>query len=193
MPDNELQQLFARMASPGTLTGLVLVTIAVLAGLAAGHFAHRSFTRSSLAAGDQWQASVTEGAVVVMPIFATMILLLVGRGVMSLTPFAPTLIDVSLQLAAALLAVRLFVYLLRRTLGPRSWVARWEGRLTVALWLLFSFTLLGWFEFIESSLDAMDLIPGKTKFTLWSLMKGVVVVTVFLLAASLVSRTVEAA
>ena len=60
------------------------------------------------------------------------------------------------------------------------------------LWLLFSFTLLGWFEFIESSLDSMDLIPGKTKFTLWALMKGVVVVTVFLLAASLVSRTVEA-
>ena len=40
---------------------------------------------------------------VVTPVFATLMLLLVGRGVLSLTPIPPSLIDVSLQLTAALM------------------------------------------------------------------------------------------
>ena len=191
MPDNGLQQLFARMASPAILTELVIITIAVLAGLVAGHFARTWFQRSPIASANSWQTRVTEGAVTVNAAFTTLILLLVGRGLMSFTAFPPKLIDIALQLAAALLAVRLGVYLLRTGMGPQSWVARWEGRITTVLWLLLGFTLLGWFDFIESSLDAIDLVPGKTRFTLWSLMKGAVVVTVFLLASGLVSRTVE--
>ena len=57
---------------------------------------------------------------------------------------------------------------------------------------MLGFALLGWFDFIESSLDAIDLIPGKTQFTLWSLLKGVVVVTLFLVVTSLLSRAIEA-
>ena len=88
--------------------------------------------------------------------------------------------------------MRLALYLLRLALGAHRWLHRWETRLTLILWLLLGFSLLGWFDFIESSLDAIDLAPGKARFTVWQLLKGVVVVTMFVVATSLVSRAIEA-
>ncbi|MGC4028865.1 MAG: mechanosensitive ion channel [Steroidobacteraceae bacterium] len=191
MPENGLQQLFAQLASPAALTQIVLITVAVLGALAAGHFAQVRFARSALAREHGWESRVTGGVVVVMTAFAATFLLLIARALLGFTQFAPKLIDIALQLAAALLLVRLGVYLLRLALGPASWVARWEGRLATLLWVLLSFTLLGWFNFVEDTLDSIDLSPGKTHFTIWALIKGVVVVTLFMVVASLVSRTVE--
>ena len=150
MPENDLQQLFARLASPTVLTQLVLIAVAVLAGLVAGHFARNWYTRREAQRGRSWQTQVTEGAVVAMPAFATIVLLLIGRGLLGFTTVATTLVDIALQLAAALLLVRLLIYILRLALGPASWVVRWETRLTLVLWLLLGFSLLGWFDFVET-------------------------------------------
>ncbi|MEY2854400.1 MAG: hypothetical protein RL030_1532 [Pseudomonadota bacterium] len=191
MPENGLQHLFSKLASAATLTETVIIAIAVLGGLMAGHFARVSFERSPLAGARSWQGRVTEGAVLLQTPFVALILLLIGRALLSFTTFDPKLIDIALQLAAALLLVRLAIYLLRLALGPDSWVVRWEFRLVTVLWLLLGFTLMGWFDFVETSLDAVDLIPGKARFTIWNLIKGVVIVTVFMIAASLASRTIE--
>jgi small-conductance mechanosensitive channel len=94
-------------------------------------------------------------------------------------------------LAVTLLAAWVAVYLLARAMGPRSWVARKQLRFAAVLWVLAICTLLGWFDFIETRLDTVDLAPGKAVFTIWSLIKSVVVVTVFLVLASLFSRAVE--
>lgn len=51
--------------------------------------------------------------------------------------------------------------------------------------------LLGWVEFIETKLDSIDLLPGTSQFTLWALIKGLVVVTLFLVLAGVASRIVE--
>jgi small-conductance mechanosensitive channel len=37
----------------------------------------------------------------------------------------------------------------------------------------------------------MDLMPGSGQFTMWTLLKGLVVITVFLLVASIISRFIE--
>ncbi len=191
MPENGLQHLFSKLASAATLTEIVIIAIAVLGGLLAAHLSRAGFERSQLRGARSWQARVTEGAVVVQAPFIALILLLIGRALLSFTAFEPKLIDIALQLAAALLLVRLAIYLLRLALGPDSWVVRWEIRLVTVLWLLLGFTLLGWFDFVETSLDAVDLIPGKARFTLWGMVKGVVIVTLFLVGASLASRTIE--
>jgi small-conductance mechanosensitive channel len=191
MPENGLQHLFSKLASAATLTEIVIIAIAVLGGLLAAHLSRTGFERSQLRGARSWQARVTEGAVVVQAPFIALILLLIGRALLSFTAFEPKLIDIALQLAAALLLVRLAIYLLRLALGPDSWVVRWEIRLVTVLWLLLGFTLLGWFDFVETSLDAVDLIPGKARFTLWGMVKGVVIVTLFLVGASLASRTIE--
>ena len=47
------------------------------------------------------------------------------------------------------------------------------------------------FGYVESLLDSIDLLPGKSKFTVWTLLKGLVIITVFLLVATLVSRFIH--
>jgi small-conductance mechanosensitive channel len=51
--------------------------------------------------------------------------------------------------------------------------------------------LSGWLGYIESGLDSIDLMPGKGEFTMWTLLKGLVVITLFLLIASLLARFLE--
>jgi small-conductance mechanosensitive channel len=62
---------------------------------------------------------------------------------------------------------------------PENTLQRWLG----AVW--------GWLEYLADALDAIDLLPGTAHFTLWSLLKGLVVITVFLLMAGIVSRMIE--
>jgi small-conductance mechanosensitive channel len=47
------------------------------------------------------------------------------------------------------------------------------------------------FRYVESALDSIDLLPGKNEFTVWTLLKGLVIVTVFLLAATLIARFIH--
>ncbi|MEO6186721.1 MAG: mechanosensitive ion channel domain-containing protein [Steroidobacteraceae bacterium] len=191
MPENALKQLFDRAATPSTLTESLVILFAVLLGLAAAHFARQRYARTQMPASRGSAAYVTEAALAAVPAVVALALLLIGRALVSRSSLEPRLLDVALHLAAGLLAVRIGVHLLALGMGPRSWVARGELRYTIILWLLLAFTLLGWFDFIESTLDGIDLAPGKATFTIWSLLKGVVVVTLFLVAASLASRTIE--
>ncbi len=43
----------------------------------------------------------------------------------------------------------------------------------------------------KSLLDSIDLLPGKNEFTVWTLLKGLVIITVFLLVATLVARFIH--
>jgi small-conductance mechanosensitive channel len=47
------------------------------------------------------------------------------------------------------------------------------------------------FRYVESLLDSIDLLPGKKVFTVWTLLKGLVIITVFLLVATLVARFIH--
>jgi small-conductance mechanosensitive channel len=138
-----------------------------------------------------WQAAVIEGCVLLAPYFLALVFLLALRAALALSRTDVTIIDIFMQLIVALLIVRLGVYLLRLVLGAKSWVRAWENRLTLALWIAISFQLLGWFDKVESTLDAIDLLPGKTTFSLWSLLKGIVVVTGFIVVTSVIARTIE--
>ena len=64
-------------------------------------------------------------------------------------------------------------------------------QITFVIWAAISFQVLGWFEGIERTLDGIDLVPGKTKFSLWALLKSIVVIAGFLIATSLIARTIE--
>jgi small-conductance mechanosensitive channel len=125
------------------------------------------------------------------PVLVALAAMLVARTVIAALGVPATLLDIAMQLATALILVRLSVYLLRLALGPRSWLRTWETRLTLLVWLAISFQLVGWFDAIQSTLDAINLLPGSGRFTLWALLKGLVIITVFVLVSSVVARAVE--
>jgi small-conductance mechanosensitive channel len=187
-----VKDLFDRLVSPATLSELLILVFAVLLGLATGHLVRQRFTRSELAGADSWQGRVSEAAVAAAPILVALVLMLGARALLAaMLDVRPALLDMALRLGTVLLGVRMGVHLLALALGRNHWIARREIRYTLVLWALISFALLDWFELIEDSLDAIDLLPGKGRFTVWMLSKGIIIVTLFIVAASLVSRTVE--
>jgi small-conductance mechanosensitive channel len=101
------------------------------------------------------------------------------------------LLNVALELTLALALVRLGTYGMRLMLGRETWFDAWEGRIAVGIWLIIALELLGWLEKIQATLEQVHLIPGRNMFTLWELVKGIVVVTVFVFVTTFVARTVE--
>ena len=137
------------------------------------------------------RARLIEIALFEAPVVVALLTMLVVRTVIAALGVPATLLDIAMQLATALILVRLSMYLLRLALGPRSWLRTWETRLTLLVWLAISFQLVGWFDAIQNTLDAINLLPGKGRFTLWALLKGLVIITLFVLVTSVVARAAE--
>jgi small-conductance mechanosensitive channel len=120
------------------------------------------------------------------------VVLVLGLRVLFATFDLPTaLIDIAMDLTTVLVLVRFALHVLSVSLGPNSWIRAWELKLTFALWAIISFQVLGWFAGVERTLDGIDLLPGKATFTLWALLKSIVVIVGFLVATSLIARTIE--
>jgi len=102
------------------------------------------------------------------------------------------LADTVTVLLGALILVRIGIQLLLQILGPHSgWLRGWRHQLAAVVWLGVACQYLGWLRLIERELDQVPLLPGKTRFTLWALLKGIVVISVCVIAASIVARAIE--
>ena len=187
-----LKDAFLTITSPEVLAEIIAIVVAGLIALGGAHVV-RSWHKRNSAAGSPrgWQAQFLEGAVIVTPFLVALVVLLIVRAVLSSLGAHTAAVDTALQLTTALVLVRLGVYLLALMMGPDSWIRTWESRITFVLWLAMSFSLVGWLDKIESTLNQINLIPGRSQFSLWALLKGLVVVTAFVVITSLVARAFE--
>jgi small-conductance mechanosensitive channel len=144
--------------------------------------------RSSL---PRWPRRMVVAGMVLAPSFLAVVLILGLRAAFASFSLRLELIDIAMDLATVLLLVRLVVHIVSVSLGPNSWFRAWELKLTFVIWAAISFQVLGWFEGIERTLDGIDLMPGKSKFSLWALLKSIVVIAGFLIVTSLIARTIE--
>ena len=192
--DNALKGVFLKLTSPQILTEVIAIVLAGLIALAGAHLVrtwHRNYLgNASTPRQDIWQLRVLEGTVLLAPYLVALIVLLVVRWVLAMLGTSTSAVDTALQLTTALVLVRLGVYLLRLMMGSESWFRVWENRITFILWLIIGFSLVGWLDKVENTLNRINLIPGKT-FSLWALMKGLVVVTAFVVISSLIARALE--
>jgi small-conductance mechanosensitive channel len=191
--DGGLRGFFVKWTTPENLAAVIAVAVTALIAVIAAQAFRTWYYRRHAAPAQQatWQGRVIEGAVVVAPILFALVMLLIVRGSFGVLGMRAAIVDTALQLITALLLVRFGVYLLRLLLGQESWIRAWETHLTLALWLVIGFELVGWFDTAERAIDSIDLIPGTGKFSLWALLKGVVVVTTFVIVTSLIARTIE--
>jgi small-conductance mechanosensitive channel len=192
-PDGGAIQSFLATASSGeVLLQLGVIAASCVAGLGAAGVARRWRARHvALLTMRGARARAIDITLVEIPAVVALLSMLVARTLIAGLGVPATLLDIGMQLATALILVRLAMYLLRLALGPRSWMRTWETRLTLLVWLAISFQLIGWFDAIQNTLDAINLLPGKGRFTLWALLKGLVIITVFVLVASVVARAAE--
>ena len=188
---SDLKSFFEQLTTPAVLTQVIATAIAMLLALAGGQAVRASRRRQALGDPSAWQAQVFEGAILVAPMFLGVILILLARTLVGLAHTETHVMDIALQLATALLLVRLGVYGLRLLLGRETWFDAWENRIALILWVIISLELLDWFDKIQGTLEKIKLIPGKNVFSLWELLKGIVVVTAFVFVTTLIARFIE--
>jgi small-conductance mechanosensitive channel len=180
--------LLRELLSREGVNELAAIAVAVVLSLLVGHLMRGPLRRVRERRGG---SSLAEGLIILAPFAVATALIAATIGVSRVVGAPDGILMLSLRLVLALGAVRFAVFLLRLLIGESGWVARWEGRLTVLIWAGLGIELLGGFDWLEQTLDAIDLIPGKSVFSLWALLRGVIVVTGFVIATSLAARAVE--
>ncbi len=185
-----MQQFFTNLGDPRLLTQLLAIAVTIVVAVFAGH-AIAGFWKRRAPPRLPWQALLVDGLVRLAPALIATLLLLAIQAVFAGVAVDSGAVDLALRLASILVLVRAGVFLVGQLLGPRSWLSGWEAQVTGFIWLVVAFQLVGWFSAIESTLDAIDLLPGKAQFSLWSLLKSLVVITGFVLVGSLIARAIE--
>jgi small-conductance mechanosensitive channel len=183
------------LTSPQVLAAMLAVLVAAIVALSVARVLRARRARdlaADLPAGaDHWLDHVLEGAVILAPIIAALVTLLAAHLAAGALRAPTDLIDAAVRLVGALALVRLGVYVLGLLLGQGSWVRARENSIAFTLWLIVAAATLGWLDVIEASLNRVNLVPGKTQISLWGLLKGLVVVTAFVIVTSLIARALE--
>src|SRR6202022_4421519 len=99
--------------------------------------------------------------------------------------------DAAIRLIGAYVVVRVGVFLFAARLGNKSWMQHWENRVTLLIWFAIAAEFLGWLDPIIATLDSIGIAAGKSRVTLWSVLKLLFTLTLFVLAAAWISRWVE--
>jgi small-conductance mechanosensitive channel len=191
--DSAVRGALLQLTSPQVLLAFVAVAIAavVALGVARALDARRLRSAPDLPLSEHGLDHALEGLVILAPILAALATLFAGRVVFAALGTSTAAIDTAARIVTALLLIRLGVFVLGLLLGPGSWVRARGTRITLILWAVAAVALLGWLDLIESGLNRVSLVPGKTQFSLWALLKGLVVVTAFVVVASLIARGIE--
>ena len=187
-----MKQFFEQLTTPEIMFEVIALIMAALLASALAHYIKR-WIRPLSARADlgRWPRRVVIAGMVLAPSFMAVVLILALRALFASFDLDVRVIDIAMDLATLLVLVRFGVHTLSVSLGPNSWFRNWELRLTFVIWAAIAFQELGWFMGLERTLDSIDLIPGKAQFSLWSLLKGIVVIAGFLIVTSLVARTIE--
>jgi small-conductance mechanosensitive channel len=187
-----VKNFFEQLTTPEVMAEVIALIMAVLlaAGLASylKRWLRPLATRSNIG---RWSKQLVIAGMVLAPSFMALVLILGLRALFGYFGLRVELVDIAMDLATVLVIVRFVVHAISVSLGPNSWFRPWELNLTFLIWAAISFQVLGWFSGFERTLDEIDLIPGKSKFSLWALIKGIVVLAGFLIVTSLIARTIE--
>ena len=138
-----------------------------------------------------WTYFASQGSVVATPAILALGLVILARGGLQAAHFDVTILDAAARLIGAYVAVRVAVLLFAASLGNKSWMQHWENRLTLLIWLAIAAEYLGWLDPIISTMDSIGVAAGKSRITLWSILKLLFTLTLFVLVAAWISRWVE--
>jgi len=190
-----MKALFLQLISPPALAEWLIILIAGVVALAVARALAARRTPVAPAGPGAGQTRLLDyvlaGALIIAPLFAALATLYAGRLVLSAFTNPGVHVAIAAKLVTALALVRAGVYVLGLLLGPGSWVRNRERRITVIVWFVVSVAMLGWLDVVEATLNHISLFPGRTQFSLWALLKGLVVVSAFVLVSSLVARAIE--
>jgi small-conductance mechanosensitive channel len=176
----------------------VLIEIGVLAGCLliggiVGLELNRRYQRQTdnPPMGLTWQYFSTQVYVVVTPFIVVLVLVLIANSSLLAAHFDVTLLGAAARLVLAFIVVRAAVMVFAASLGNKSWIQNWETRVALLIWLVIAAEYLGWLDPIIATLDSFGVAAGKSRITVWSVLKLLFTLTLFMLVAAWISRWVE--
>jgi small-conductance mechanosensitive channel len=176
----------------------VLVEIGVLAlcvglGWAAAALLrrHEQFRVMKPSAGMSRGDLIAHITVTVVPVISVLGLVILARGILNAESLDVSIMDAAMRLVGAYIVIRAGVLLFAASLGNKSWIQYLENRLTLLIWLAFAADYLGWLDPIISGLDSIGITAGKNRVTVWSVLKLLFTLTLFVLVAVWVSRWID--
>jgi small-conductance mechanosensitive channel len=138
-----------------------------------------------------WDYFLSQSSVAVMPAVIVLVLVVLARSGLQATTLDVTLLSAAWRLIAAYIVVRIGVLLFAASLGNKSWIQSWETRATMVIWLAIAADYLGWLDPIIATLDSIGIAAGKSRITVWSVLKLLFILTLFMLIAAWISRWIE--
>ena len=187
-----IEAFFEILSTRNVLIEIGAVALCLLGGWLAGEplrSRHRH-RRIKEPAALNWRYFSAEGSVVILPVVMALFLVVLARSMM-VAHLDVSLLDAAAHLIGAYILVRLGVLLFAASLGNKSWMQHWENRLTLLIWLAIAAEYLGWLDPIIAGLDSIGIATGKNRITVWSVLKLLFTLTLFVLVAAWISRWVE--
>jgi small-conductance mechanosensitive channel len=132
---------------------------------------------------------VADAFVVIAPYLAGLVIL--GLALFSVGGSPRPWYETAATLLALLALIRLVMYLLRLSLGKSRTIKTWELRATLIIWALITAEVLGWLDPVIAALDSIGLTEGKTRITIWSVLKAIATVTVFVVVSAWAARWLD--
>ena len=188
-----IQAFFDILSTRNVLIELGVLVVCLLAGGFVGLELTRRYQRqqSRPPMALAWRYFATQGNVVVTPIIVVFALVLLANSSLQAAHFDVTILGAAARLVLAYIVVRIGVLVFAASLGNKSWIQNWETRVALLIWLVIAAEYLGWLDPIIATLDSVGIAAGKTRVTVWSVLKLLFTLTLFMLVAAWISRWVE--
>ena len=183
---------FDILSTRNVLIEIGAVALCLLVGWLIGAAMRERYRRRRIKTptGLTWSYFATQGSVVT-PALVALGLVILARSLLQTSHYDISILDAAERLIGAYVAVRIAVLLFAASLGNKSWMQHWENRVTLFIWLAIAAEYLGWLDPIISTLDNIGMAAGRSRITLWSVLKLLFTLTLFVLAAAWISRWVE--
>ena len=188
-----LEAFFEILSSRNVLIEIGLLAVALLLGAVSAVALQQRYQRRRIKVSQalSWDYFFSQISVAVMPAVIVLVLVLLAVSGLEATSLDVTLLAAAARLAGAYIAVRIGVLLFAASLGNKSWIQNWETRATLLIWSAIAAEYLGWLDPIIATLDSIGIAAGKSRVTVWSVMKLLFILTLFLLVAIWVSRWID--
>jgi small-conductance mechanosensitive channel len=174
---------------PENLLQVALIVVSIALGWWAARFVRARITVAP--DPDNLPDRAREILYIGAPLALTLALLAAVDGFVHAFGSQAGMIDVAVQLTGLLLLIRLVVYVVRVSLGARTRLKGWGMPISAVIWVFLSLHLLGWGDAVIEALDSVGMNAGKTRISVWSIMKLLVTVSVFVIIALWASRWLE--
>jgi small-conductance mechanosensitive channel len=188
--DQIIQQL-ELLARPIMLLQLLILTAIIVVAIRLGRALRNSGAARAIAIAPGAYNRLLEAIVISSPHSIGLLLIAASAGAMHVLNHPPVLLDTSISLVALLLLVRVIVYIFRISVGNRAPIKGWGNTISLIIWVVLALHVLGWFDPVVAALDDIGIQAGTTRISVWSVVKLVFTVSIFVLAAVWVARWLE--